>query len=90
MTNYQGALMIIGVCCFVLLLIAVKSKSHLILNFVFRSVTGTLLLFLLNRGMEMMDISLSVNLNMATVLTSGFLGFPGVILLYGIKIYSLL
>lgn len=82
--------MIIGVCCFVLLLIAIKSKSYLILNFVFRSVTGTLLLFLINKAMEMEGISLSVSLNAATVLTSGFLGFPGVILLYGIKIYSLL
>lgn len=90
MEIYQGAFLIIAVCAIVMLIMAVKSNSHLILNFVLRSVTGSLFIFLINQLLEFGGYSLAVGLNPGTVLTSGILGFPGVILLFGIKIYSLL
>ena len=88
MTNPQSALIIVGVCDIVLLLIAAKSRSHIILNFVFRSATGTLLIYCINQIMTVSGISLTIGLGPMAVLTSGLLGFPGVILLYGIKIYG--
>ena len=90
MEIYQGAFLIIAVCGIVMLIIAVKTNSNLILNFVIRSIAGSLLIFGLNQGLEFAGYSLSVGLNIGSVLTSGILGFPGVILLFGIKIYSLL
>lgn len=90
MELYQGAFFIIAVLGIVMLIIAVKTNSHLILNFILRSIGGSLFIFCINQWMEMEGYSLSVGLNPGTVLTSGMLGFPGVILLFGIKIYSML
>lgn len=90
MEIYQGAFLIIAVLGMVMLIIATKTNSHLILNFVLRSISGSLFIFGINQWMKMEGYSMFVGLNPGTVLTSGILGFPGVVLLYGIKIYSLL
>ncbi len=90
METYQGALFIVGVCGIVLLLLAVKRHSHLILNLVYRGVSGTIMIFFCNQLLEMCQLSVSVGVNPGTVLTTTILGFPGVILLFGIRIYSLL
>ena len=90
MEMYQGAFLIIAVCGIVMLIMAVKTNSNIIMNFVLRSITGSLLIFGINQGFEFAGYSLSVGLNLGSVLTSGILGFPGVILLFGIKFYSLL
>lgn len=90
MEIYQGAFFIIAVLAIIMLIMAVKTNSNLIINFVLRSVAGSLLIFGINFCLESIGYSLSVGLNPVSVLTSGILGFPGVILLFGIKIYSLL
>ena len=90
MELYQGAFFIIAVCGIVMLILAVKTNSHLILNFILRSITGSLVIFGLNFLLEIQGYSVLIGLNPGTVLTSGILGFPGVILLFGIKIYSML
>lgn len=90
MELYQGAFFIIAVLAMVMLIMAVKTNSMLILNFVLRSVVGTLLIFGGNYLVEAIGFSVSVGLNPVSVLTSGILGFPGVILLFGIKFYGLL
>ena len=90
METYQGAFLIVAVLGIVMFIIAVKTNSSLVLDFVIRSISGCLLIFVINQWLEMEGYSLSVGMNPGTVLTSGMLGFPGVILLFGIKIYSLL
>lgn len=90
MEIYQGAFFIIAVLAIVMLIMAVKTNSMFILNFVLRSVAGSLLIFGVNYLLESIGLSISVGLNPVSVLTSGILGFPGVILLFGIKIYGLL
>lgn len=90
MELYQGAFFIIAVLAMVMLIMAVKTNSMFVLNFVLRSVAGSLLIFGINLWLESSGFSMSVGLNPVSVLTSGILGFPGVILLFGIKIYSLL
>ena len=90
MEIYQGAFFIITVLGIVMFVIAVKTNSSLILDFVIRSVSGCLLIFVINQWVEIEGYSWSVGLNPGTVLTSGILGIPGVILLFSIKIYSLL
>ena len=90
METYQGAFLIIAVLGIVMFIIAVKTNSNLVLDFIIRSISGALLIFVINQWLEIEGYSWSVGLNPGTVLTSGMLGFPGVILLFGIKIYSLL
>ena len=90
MEKYQGAFFIVAVCAMVLLILAVKSKSEMILNFVYRCAGGTILIFLINQMVIFLGFSATVGINLYTVLTSGILGFPGVILLFGIRIYDIL
>lgn len=90
MEIYQGAFLIVAVLGMVLLIIAAKTNSHLILNFILRSISGSLFIFGVNQWMNVEGYSMVIGINPGTVLTSGILGFPGVVLLYGIKIYSLL
>ena len=61
-----------------------------VLNFVMRAVLGTIAIYFINTALEKVGISLGVGINAATVLTSGILGFPGLLVLYGIGIYRLL
>ena len=90
METYQGVFLIVAVLGIVLFMIAVKTNSGLVLDFIIRSISGCLFIFLINQWLEMKGYAWSVGLNPGTVLTSGMLGFPGVILLFAIKIYSLL
>lgn len=90
MELYQEMLLVIGVCGIVLLILAVKTNSHLVLNFILRSITGSFCILICNYLLQINGYVVSVGLNPVTVLTSGILGFPGVILLFGIKIYEVL
>ena len=87
---YQGAFLIIAMLGIVMFMLGIKTKSHLILNFIIRGISGSILIFFINYWMELRGYSLFVGLNPATVLTSGILGFPGVAMLFIIKFYSLL
>lgn len=90
MELYQGAFFILAVLGVVMLIIASKTHSHTILNIVMRSISGSLLIFVANQWIESTGYSMEIGINPFTVLTCTILGFPGVILLYGIKIYGLL
>lgn len=61
-----------------------------VLNVVMRGILGTIAIYFINAALEKMGISISVGINAATVLTSGILGFPGLLALYGIGFYRLL
>ncbi|MCI8787752.1 MAG: Pro-sigmaK processing inhibitor BofA [Lachnospiraceae bacterium] len=61
-----------------------------ILNFVMRGILGTIAMYFINSVLEGMGISLGVGINAATVLTSGILGFPGLLAIYGIGLYRIL
>lgn len=90
MEFYQGALLIVAVLGIVMLMIAAKTNSHAILNVVLRCVTGILVIYFTNCWAETEGYPLIIGINLGTVLTSTILGFPGIVLLYGIKFYSLL
>ena len=61
-----------------------------IINLVMRGILGTIAIYFINMALERMGISAGVGINAATVLTSGILGFPGLLALYGIGFYKLL
>lgn len=61
-----------------------------ILNLVMRGILGTIAMYFINSVLDRMGVTLGVGINAATVLTSGILGFPGLMALYGIGFYKML
>ncbi|MDE7187443.1 MAG: pro-sigmaK processing inhibitor BofA family protein, partial [Lachnospiraceae bacterium] len=47
-------------------------------------------IYFLNYFLESQQLHFAVGINPLTVLTSGFLGFPGVAVLYGIHFFKML
>lgn len=90
MDKYAGFIMIITVCGIVLLIGAFRKQSEFIINFILRSVFGIISIYFINQFVIWQKIDIAVGINPLTVLTSGILGFPGLLLLYGINFYKFL
>lgn len=90
MDHYMGIIMIAAVCIIVLLIGAFRRKTEWVINFILRAVTGTAAAFFINAFLVSKGISIAIGINPITVLTSGFLGFPGLAMLYGINFYKFL
>lgn len=90
MDNYMGAIIIAASCILVLLIGAFRKKKEWIINFILRAVIGTAAAFFANGFLVSQGLSIAIGINPITVLTSGILGFPGLIMLYGINLYTLL
>lgn len=61
-----------------------------LLNLIMRGILGTIAIYFINAALDFLGMPLGVGINAATVLTSGILGFPGLLALYGIGIYKVL
>ncbi len=81
---------IIGMCVLVLAMGALKQRAEWLLNFLLRAVFGALAIFVCNFWLASRGISQGVGINLWTLLTSGTLGIPGVVLLYGIHFCTFL
>lgn len=57
-----------------------------IINFVMRCVLGTIAMYFINHFLAGANIYLNVGINAVTILTTGILGIPGLLMLYGIGI----
>lgn len=90
MEKFGGGAAILIVCALVLLIGAFGQKIEWIINFVLRAVMGTIGIYVLNSFLLTRQISVMVGINPVTVLTSGILGFPGVVVLYGINFFKVL
>ena len=90
MDNIGGMLAIMGVCLIVLLIGAMGRKVEWMVNFILRAVMGTIGIYCINYLLAARQISVSVGINPLTILTSGFLGFPGIAVLYGIHFFKML
>ncbi len=90
MDYYMGTLLIVFACIVVLLIGAIRKKLEWLLNVVMRSILGTIAIYFINIILGTFGISLGVGINAVTILTSGILGIPGLLALYGIGIYQLL
>lgn len=90
MNNDLGLLVGMTVCALLLLAGAMKGKIEWLMNLVMRSVLGAIGIYFTNAFLASMGISLGVGLNALTILTSGILGIPGFLALYGLAIYQLL
>ncbi len=90
MNHSMATLFVVLTCIGVLLIGAIKRRTEWLLNAVMRSILGTIAIYFVNLALGALGISLGVGINAVTVLTSGILGFPGVLALYGIGIYQML
>ncbi len=90
MENISGAAAILGVCAVVLIIGAMGRKVEWIVNFILRAVMGAVGIYFFNFILASQQIDAAVGINPFTVLTSGFLGFPGVAVLYGINFFKIL
>lgn len=65
-------------------------RREWIVNFTLRCIIGVIAIYFTNAALAGRGISLGVGINVYTVLTSGILGIPGVVALYGIGLYNFL
>jgi len=78
------------ICSIILLFVALKKKSEWMMNFVLRGILGTLGIYFANNILALQGIHCQVGINPCTVLASAGLGFPGLILLFGLRLYYFL
>lgn len=90
MGNAGGMLAILVVCLIVLIIGAMGRKVEWLVNFILRAVMGTIGIYFLNYIFASQQISVAVGINPFTILTSGILGFPGIVVLYGIHFFKIL
>ncbi|MCM1099771.1 MAG: pro-sigmaK processing inhibitor BofA family protein [Clostridium sp.] len=86
----KGMILILAACGIVLLIGVLRNKMEWLLNVFMRAILGTVAMYFINSALSSAGISLGVGINAVTVLTSGILGLPGLVALYGLGIYKLL
>lgn len=79
-----------GVCGLVLLILLLKKRKQLFLQFFLRAGICTIAILWVNKILLQQGIAVSVGLNLMTLLTSASLGFPGVALLFAILAIEIL
>ena len=88
--EWTGGAVILAVCVLAVLAGAVRKKMEWLLNVFMRSILGTIAIYFINSALAGAGVDLGIGINALTVLTSGILGFPGLLALYGIGIYKIL
>lgn len=78
---------IIIICMILIGICIVRRRPDLIVNFLLRVCVGTAGIYLLDFLLGMGGYHISVGINAFTILSNGFLGLPGFILLYGLAFY---
>lgn len=89
MEHPEKLLWLIGAAVILLMISFFGKKAEWLINFALRSITGTIALYFINLGMASMGFAVTVGINLATVLTTGILGLPGIVLLYGLGVYHM-
>ncbi len=90
MEQMAGAPFIVIMCVIILCVLALRRKAEFVLNFMLRSITGVICIFMINELLASQNYATMVGINPWTALTSGILGLPGVALLYGIHFLKFL
>ncbi|MCI8615144.1 Pro-sigmaK processing inhibitor BofA [Parablautia intestinalis] len=90
MDTNAGIYLIVGILAVVLIIGAMKSRAEWIINFMLRGVLGMMSIYFLNIFLGDVVPGMGIGYNPITFLTTGILGFPGLVVLYGINFYMLL
>ncbi len=67
-----------------------KRRNHFWVNFIIRAILGIGMIFFANYFLKQEKIDITVGINAISILTSGVLGLPGVVMLYGISVIPIL
>lgn len=90
MEHPENLLWLIAVAALLLLISFFGKKAEWLLNFVLRSIMGTIAIYFINMGITFLGFTTVVGINAASVLTTGILGIPGIVMLYGLSLYKIL
>lgn len=90
MEHPENLLWMIGAAVLLFAISFLGKKAEWFLNLVLRSVFGVIFMYFLNWGIETLGFTVAVGINAATALTVGILGFPGILVLYGLAVYHML
>lgn len=86
----QGAGIIILMCVLVLGIVLLKQRLEIVFTLALRFVGGVIGIYMVNMCMQKVLVSAVIGMNPTTLLATTILGFPGLVMLYGIKIISVL
>ena len=84
------AMLGVVICAILLLFVAFRRHSEWLLNFILRGIMSTIGFYIINQIFLWQNLSCEVGINPYTVLTGATFGAPGVILLYGIRLCSIM
>ncbi len=90
MNQPENLLWLIGAAVLLLILSFFARKAEWLINFVLRSIMGTIAIYFINMGITFLGFTTVVGINAVSVLTTGILGIPGIVMLYGLSIYEIL
>ncbi len=90
MNQPENLLWLIGAAVLLLILSFFVRKAEWLINFVLRSIMGTIAIYFINIGVTFLGFTTVVGINAASVLTTGILGIPGIVMLYGLSLYRIL
>ena len=88
MEQYLDLIILFSGITIVFLIALIARKSTIFISFVLRGIICALIIYFANMWVKKTGLNISVSYNSASLLTSGMLGFPGLLLLYGIKFYK--
>ena len=65
-------------------------KGRVAPQFALRGIMGTIAIYFINMGVTFLGFTTVVGINAVSILTTGILGIPGIVMLYGLSIYEIL
>ena len=89
METYGGIAWMIGVLGAVFGIVTLRRHIEILINFVLRGVLGLFFIYFGNYFLAEMIPELTLGYNLTNFLASGLLGVPGIMMLYGIRFYTL-
>ncbi|MGN0377104.1 MAG: pro-sigmaK processing inhibitor BofA family protein [Suilimivivens sp.] len=90
MSTYSGILWIAGALAAVLMIGAFRNHAEMIINFILRGVLGMMMIYFVNYFLSGRIPGMELGYNPLTFCTTGLLGIPGILMLYGINLYMIL
>jgi len=88
MTSIQIPILLITVIAILPVLVIVRKRPDCVINFFLRTGVGFVAIYFINNTLLDKGIEVCVAMNAVTFLVCGFLGFPGVVLLYGVAFWG--
>lgn len=89
MGTYSGIAWLLGVLGAILGIALLRKHAEVLINFILRGILGLFVIYFGNYFLAERMPELTLGYNAFNFLASGFLGIPGVMMLYGIRIYML-